>query len=799
MADELLSDEDLGLTAGGPKVLNDSDLGLDKPPEDVSAGMALRGIPVLGAYVPQAEAAIRAAAHPLTGVGEEGATYSERYAKNLPKREADYAKAEKDSPIASTALQVAGGAAALAPLGATALGAKVLGGAGSLGQRVGAGMASGAGISAADALARGEDTSTAAGIGAGIGAAAPVIGAAVGRIGRAGRGYANAPTADEFAPVVDHGYETLRKAGVEFNPNSVNRAMQQIVASSGLHPTLTPDTISLLAGKQAQTAAHPAGSMSALTGVQPAARPGQTFDDLDTLRKQLGAVARDYSKPTEQLAARTAMRGIDDYIANITPADVLRGNASQISALAKEARGNAAAEFRLRAMNAIRERAELQAGGHNSGLNVENSYRQQLKNFIRPNNKGISPAKTEGFEPQEIYQIRKAVTGTSFPNLLRIVGNILGGGHSAMAGAGLLASWHFQDPRYAMAAGAGMAGRRVSNAMMRSRADKLSRMTGARSPLAGVKGTGGPSGPPLNLSPAQAALIGGGASLYRRGGMVRRFDRGGVPEPDEPLPASASVNPRVAADLAEVNRLAAEAAGPSYQEVLQQRHADAAAGHPSVTPEVLGLMDQGLIDAHGEPAGYNFGPYYGDSPQHLTGTPMAPQQWTGDSGSDVRGGIGDGGAMPAGMLDYSLGDGIPTNWKDFYTPNNRGTGGGFFTADDAITGQISSLYQAGSTGPSTNNWRMLPFNFRTPGHVMRNGYIINTRAAADAAGRWPANGNMRDGLGLPDHSPGFPGWIASSGRTVSYGWPGSYGQWTAPTEGVSKRGGTVPPRGGLGR
>ena len=158
-------------------------------PKMSTAGMFFRGIPVVGAYIPQAEAAIRAA----VGRGSDKPSWRERYEEILPQRQADYAQAEKESPIASTALQVAGGTAALAPLGATALGARALGGVGTLGQRVVAGGLSGAGISAADALARGEDVTSAAELGGGIGAALPVIGSAVGRIGRTARGYLAPP------------------------------------------------------------------------------------------------------------------------------------------------------------------------------------------------------------------------------------------------------------------------------------------------------------------------------------------------------------------------------------------------------------------------------------------------------------------------------------------------------------------------------------------------------------------------------------------------------------------------------
>jgi hypothetical protein len=151
-------------------------------PEDVTAGMGLRGVPLLGAYVPQAEAAIRAAAQPITGVGAPGATWRERYEANLPLQEAQYAQAERESPVTSAALQMAGGTAALAPVGATALGARALGMTGGLLSRTAMGGASGAALSAADAYLRGEDPTTAAYLGGGIGAAAAPIASAVGRV-----------------------------------------------------------------------------------------------------------------------------------------------------------------------------------------------------------------------------------------------------------------------------------------------------------------------------------------------------------------------------------------------------------------------------------------------------------------------------------------------------------------------------------------------------------------------------------------------------------------------------------------
>jgi hypothetical protein len=146
-------------------------------PEDVSAGMALRGIPLVGAYIPRAEAAIRAA----TGQGK-GESFSERYGNLVPEREAQYAQAEHNQPIASGLLQAGGGTVALAPLGAVTGVGRALGTTGGLLSRTAFGGASGAGISAADAYLRGEDPATAAMWGGGIGAAAAPIASGMGRV-----------------------------------------------------------------------------------------------------------------------------------------------------------------------------------------------------------------------------------------------------------------------------------------------------------------------------------------------------------------------------------------------------------------------------------------------------------------------------------------------------------------------------------------------------------------------------------------------------------------------------------------
>lgn len=146
-----------------------------------AAGQFFKGIPVAGAYVDQAGAALSAAANPVTGVGEKGGTYGERYTANLKRNQEVAKQYEDEHPIASTVTQLGGGIASTLPLAATATGAKLLGLTGkSLPSMMAAGGTSGAAIGAADSAARGQDIGTGAGIGSLFGALAPPVGRAIG-------------------------------------------------------------------------------------------------------------------------------------------------------------------------------------------------------------------------------------------------------------------------------------------------------------------------------------------------------------------------------------------------------------------------------------------------------------------------------------------------------------------------------------------------------------------------------------------------------------------------------------------
>jgi hypothetical protein len=189
----------------------------DEGPNEIGDNRAsvvagLRGAPVIGAYADKGAAMLNAALQPLTETGlSHAGTYAERLAENEPKIKQATDAYEKVHPIETTAGKFAVGAGTLAPLGATALGAKALGLTGdALLPMMARGAATGAVIGGTDAAARGEDIGKGAMFGAGGGAAGPAIGRAMGAgvEGIANRA-AQTPEANAIAQAAD-------RLGVDF-------------------------------------------------------------------------------------------------------------------------------------------------------------------------------------------------------------------------------------------------------------------------------------------------------------------------------------------------------------------------------------------------------------------------------------------------------------------------------------------------------------------------------------------------------------------------------------------------------
>src|SRR5262245_41899685 len=240
---------------------------------------------------------------------------------------------------------------------------------GRLAVNIPAGIAGGLASEAAGQATEGTSGETAARIAAGV--AGTLVPAASARTINRLRGYRQAPTPAQIDEYTDALYGQLREHGASFPASGVSNAIGEIKKSIDQHPEVAPRTFALLNEKQrefAPTAEKTSSYWDPKTQTQKtviteeaAEKAPLTFDDIDALRRNLRYLGKDR---TEGAAARQAQRGLDDYLASVPDKEVSR--------LAQQARAEAAAGFRVEALENLKERAAIRA---QSGINPEAALR----------------------------------------------------------------------------------------------------------------------------------------------------------------------------------------------------------------------------------------------------------------------------------------------------------------------------------------------------------------------------------------------------------------------------------------
>lgn len=291
------------------------------------------------------------------------------------------------------------------------------------------------------------------------------------------------PTREALATASDAGYTKARGLGVEVAPQAVSDLGTSIgvrLGEDGINGKLAPKTFSILD----DLAKPPPDSVA-------------TLANIETIRRSFGHAARDFSNPTEQMAAKRAIGHLDDYLAAIPDTDVIRGSASEASSLLREARGNYAAAKRSEQITDAVDIADLNAAAANSGQNIGNATRQRIKSIL------ASDKNSAGFTAEELAQMERIVRGTRLGNTARVAGNVLGGGGglgsvaSAAVGAGAL------GPVGAAAPAVGYLLKKLSNASVEKQTKILDAMIRSRSPLAGPASAAAAP----QITPAQATIL----------------------------------------------------------------------------------------------------------------------------------------------------------------------------------------------------------------------------------------------------------------------------------------------------
>ena len=303
----------------------------------------------------------------------------------------------------------------------------------------------------------------------------------------------NPPTAEELKAASKSQYDAARDMAVDYSADAVQNLANSAIADlekDGILGELAPKTFSLLK----RLGSPPEGAIA-------------TGEGLEAARRAFGNAAKDFSNPTEQLAAKRVVERLDSFLEGPDEASVVAGAAADAARLRKTARGNYAASKRSDQITGIREDAELDAAAANSGANADNRTRQRVKALLQ------SPKKRAGYSDAELEQLRKVVEGTRSSNIARAAGNLLGGGGGLGGlvtsgfggGAGIMAG---SPTLAALGAGLPIAGRwlkAVSDSMTGKALRQADKLTRKRSPLyeALIQGT------PAEAIPAEkrAALI----------------------------------------------------------------------------------------------------------------------------------------------------------------------------------------------------------------------------------------------------------------------------------------------------
>jgi hypothetical protein len=266
------------------------------------------------------------------------------------------------------------------------------------------------------------------------------------------------PTRAELAEAAKAAYKKADEAGVVVSENSLKGLKTRIVSLSkkeGLDKDLHPDSAAAL--KRVTTA-----------------KGDLTLTELETLRK-IAKDAQGSIKPADKRIASMIVEELDNYIDNLSEADVVAGDATKVKAL-KEARGLYSRAKKSEVIEELMQRAQ-DSSSQFSGSGLENAIRTQFRGLAK------NKKQMRMFTAEEQAAIRRVANGGPVENAARFIGKfaptgvvsgVLTGGAGAMIGGPLGAALPL----------AGLGGRAAATRMtMRNvaRADELMRLGPAQS------------------------------------------------------------------------------------------------------------------------------------------------------------------------------------------------------------------------------------------------------------------------------------------------------------------------------
>lgn len=275
---------------------------------------------------------------------------------------------------------------------------------------------------------------------------------------------APAPTIEELDASATKNYNSPAVKDLEVKPQTLGRYSDETQISlnrDGFDENVAPITFSIL-GKLTKA---PAGSI--VTG-----------DNLNSVRKLLGKAAA--AGGEEGNAASRAIDALDDFVPKISRNEVVKGDVGAAAQAWEQARGDYSAARQAEKIDNKRVSAEIRAAAVNAGQNVAGRIRQNMAAVADP----TTPKNARGLLPEEVAGARSIAEGTRTQNILRNVGDALGGGGGIRAGVLGVGGAILGGAPGAAIPLVGHVLRAISNKLTIRQAEKLSEAIRSRAPLA---------------------------------------------------------------------------------------------------------------------------------------------------------------------------------------------------------------------------------------------------------------------------------------------------------------------------
>lgn len=237
------------------------------------------------------------------------------------------------------------------------------------------------------------------------------------------------------------------------------------------------------------------------------------LDDVHSALGNLGEV------PGNGAAVGRAREPLQNYMENIPPADVARGDAQGASQFFRQGRENAAGAFRSDTIQERLRNAGNNAGASGTHSNEANTVRQGANSLLKTGDFKDGESRLYGFTPEETQAVEGSVQGSRPANAARFVAKKVGspflwGSLAGAAGAAAESGHLIPAAVLGTASATSYGARQIADILARRPLQKLDEATRARTPLGQAMPRTPGSSVAVNpqMSPVAAMMLGLGAN-----------------------------------------------------------------------------------------------------------------------------------------------------------------------------------------------------------------------------------------------------------------------------------------------